>query len=587
MSKESTNRIIGVIVLIIVLVFAMGLIIGGGQDSLGRVDKRALMSGSTGDDIVKFDDIEYIRPDMSQFRQAVDAAEKLLLEDVSLKKIESWLDECYEAFYNYDTMYTLARIRSYRDITDSFYAQELSWCEDNYPRAQQMMEELLYAAAASEKAQKLEEEYFWEGFTQDYADDTDSVYREEIVALMRQEAALLSEYRALCASPTIDTADGEVDYYDYVADLYGDEYHAALLKYYDKYNGEFARIYIDLVAVRRELAAELGYDSYEQMQYDYYFERDYTPEQAAAYVADIKQYMVPLYETVMADNPYSQIDYEYVTDYQLIKVLSSAAEKVGGDIEEAFDFMHRYGYYDVRLSSTKAGMSFQSYLTNYDAPFLFLSPIGDVEDILSLSHEFGHYVDAYVNYNANETIDVSECFSQAMELLLLSYYDDALTAEQIDNLYRLKMLDILDLYVQQASFAEFERVVYTTEPELLNADFLNELSLQLAKDYGYYDGVSEKYYAMSWSDISHFFEMPFYIISYPVSNDIAMQVYELERQQEGAGLSKYLEILPREYEGLIDTVEAGGLKSPFEDGRIEHVVEDLSSRLLDMARAAA
>lgn len=585
MDKKTVNRIIGLILIVATLLLGIGMTMSGEQATMGRFDKRELGHGSSADGTVHFDNIEYIRPDLTQFRQTVDAAKQILSDQASLTKTENGLDKCYEAYYNYDTMYTLARIRSFRDMTDSFYAEELAWCEDNYPRAQQMMEELLYAAAASEKAQKLEEEYFWEGFTQDFADDTDSVYREDIVTIMQQESMLLAEYRALLASPTIDTDEGEVDYYDYIADLYGDDYRTALMKYYEKYNGEFARIYIDLVKVRRELAEELGYDSYEQMQYEYYFERDYTPEQAAAYVADIKRYMVPLYEAVMESNPYSELSYDYITDYQLMGVLSSAAEQLGGEIEEAFDFMHRYGYYDVRLSSSKAAMSFQSYLTDYDAPFLFLNPAGDVEDILSLFHEFGHYVDAYVNYNANETIDVSECFSQAMELLLLPYCGEALTDEQIDNLYNLKMLDILDLYVQQASFAEFESVVYSTDPELLSADFLNELSLQLAKDYGYCNSADELYYALSWSDITHFFEIPFYVISYPVSNDVAMQVYELERQQEGAGLEKYLEILPREYEGLIDTVEAGGLKSPFEHGRIEHVVEDLSSRLLDRKAA--
>ena len=58
-----------------------------------------------------------------------------------------------------------------------------------------------------------------------------------------------------------------------------------------------------------------------------------------------------------------------------------------------------------------------------------------------------------------------------------------------------------------------------------------------------------------------------------MSNDIAMQIYELEQQEEGAGLDKYLEILPRDYEGFLATVEAGGLESPFAPGRIRKVGE--------------
>lgn len=585
MERESqrrvTRRVLGPVLLLTVLMIAVGFAMSAhrGENVHGSIIE------NSGQEINSFDDIEYVRPAVEALRQRVLAAEELLNDGESLETVEDALDQCYTLYYSYDTMYNIAHIRSCQDVTDSYYAQELAWCEDNYPRVQQLMEELLYAAAASDQAQELEEDFFWEGFTQDYADDSQSVYRDDIVELMQQEAALIGEYRALNASPTIDTDEGELDYYDYIADKYDDEYLDALMQYYEKYNEEFARIYIELVKLRCQMARELGYDSYEQMQYDYYFERDYSPEQAAAYVADIKEYMVPLYVEVMAGDPYSRVSYDWIDDEQLVSVLARAAEQVGGEIQEAFDFMRDYGFYDVRLSSTKAAMSFQSYLNDYDAPFLFLNRSGDIEDILSLSHEFGHYVDAYVNYNAAETIDVSECFSQGMEYLLLGYFDAA-SPETVDNLSRLKMLDTLELYVQQASFVEFENRVYSSDPETLTAQSLNELSLELAKEYGYYDGVNEGYYAMSWSDISHFFEMPFYVISYPVSNDIAMQVYELEQTDRGAGLEKYLEILDREYHGLIDTAESGGLQSPFTPGRIEHVVQDLSAKLLETERAA-
>ena len=165
--------------------------------------------------------------------------------------------------------------------------------------------------------------------------------------------------------------------------------------------------------------------------------------------------------------------------------------------------------------------------------------------LIVTAHEFGHYVEAYVNYDSYASIDVSECYSQAMEYLLLGSVEENMSPRELDNLYRLKMVDTLDLYVQQASFAEFEHLVYSVPPEELDADYLNELSLQLAIDYGYYDGESELYYAMSWIDIPHFFEYPFYVISYPVSNDVAMQIYVKKKKagfmETGLQLVAYLD----------------------------------------------
>lgn len=535
---------------------------------------------STGSDAMPvFDEIEYVRPDLTALQADVEAVRQALARGDSLRKLSDCIDRCYEDYYSFYTMYNLANIRSCQNMRDEYYAEEYSWCSDNSSAVQKEMEDMLYACGTSDMAQLLEEQCFWPGFVQEYSDTDEYIYDDEVLELMRQESALISEYRALVAAPTIQGDGVEVDYYSYISDLYDEEYSEAMLQYYRKYNEELSRIYIDLVKVRHALAEELGFDSYEQMQYVYYFERDYSPEQAAEYIADIKEYMVPFYESVMASDPYSGIEYDYLSDTELHAILGSAAARMGGQVEEAFSFMSDYELYDIRLSSDKAAMSFETYLADYEAPFLFLDPYGDTEDILSFAHEFGHYLDAYANYDSYETIDVSESFSQSMEYLALSYLDDSLSSRELDNLYRMKMMDTLELYVQQASFVEFENIVYSTDPELLSAEMLNELSLELAREYGYYDGESEEYYAMSWTDIVHFYEMPFYIISYPVSNDVAMQIYELEQRQEGMGLEKYLEILPRDYEGFIDTVEAGGLQSPFTPGRIRQVVEDLRGRL--------
>ena len=126
--------------------------------------------------------------------------------------------------------------------------------------------------------------------------------------------------------------------------------------------------------MRQELAAQFGMD-YEQMQYSFYFERDYTPEQAAQYVADIRNYMVPVYEEVMEASPYDDIYYDYLDEDELIGVLRNVTELMGGDIKAAFDFMTKYELCDVSVNSKKAAMSFQTYLENYEAPLPVPRPL--------------------------------------------------------------------------------------------------------------------------------------------------------------------------------------------------------------------
>ena len=125
------------------------------------------------------------------------------------------------------------------------------------------------------------------------------------------------------------------------------------------------------------------------------------------------------------------------------------------------------------------------------------------------------------------------------------------------------MIDALDTFVQQSAFADFESKVHALGPDKLNAQKLNELALQSARDFGFCPDGFEEYYQYYWMDITHFFEYPFYVISYPVSLSVAMQIYDLELQQDGLGMEKYFEILPRDYEGFMDTITHGGIENPF------------------------
>lgn len=565
--KKRSIRLLSMLLALLMLTGCSSSILNDQLDSAYRALQRNFISADR--NLVPFDEMEYLRPDMSAISADFDAVNDAL-DGGDIDAVSDVLDACYLDYYNFDTMYTIADIRSCQDVYDSYYADEVSWCGESFAAVQQKMEDMFYACAASDLAQELEENYFWEGFTDEYSDRSQSYYNDAAVELMQRESALVSEYRALAAESAAIL--GETSSY------------MQTIRNYEKYNEDFARIYIELVRVRQELAAQFGMD-YEQMQYSFYFERDYTPEQAAQYVADIRSYMVPVYEEVMEASPYDDIYYDYLDEDELLGVLGSVTELMGGDVKAAFNFMTKYELCDVSLNSSKAAMSFQTYLSNYEAPFLFLDPYGDTEDILTLSHEFGHYVDAFVNYNASETIDMSECYSQAMEYLALGYYDEVLGEDEADNLRRMKLLDTLDLYVQQTSFAEFESTVYSMDPDQLSAEVLNDLSLQLARDYGYCDESRAKYYAMSWSDIAHFFEYPFYVITYPVSNDIAMQIYELSQDGGTAGLDKYNELLSREYTGFLDNIEEAGFTSPFESGRVQRVADDM--RLLMQEQKAA
>ncbi len=526
-----------------------------------------------GEEYTDFQDIVYERPELDVLLDAVEQVELLLEEDAPVRRILPLLDICYAEYGNFATMQSYSEIRFYQDMRDPFYEQEYAWCQGTYPLVLQAFEELYALCGSSSRAEELEEQYFWEGFAREYAEPGDVFYDEELTALYSREAELLAEYRALTAEPSILVDGEEVDLYEYMLWADDREMAAAEKQYYDRYTPLMAELYRELVLLRQEQALAAGFDSYEQMQFAAVLEKDYDREKADAYVNRVREELVPLYREAAAEGLLDVWPEDYIREDELHALLAQATAAMGAAFEEAFDYMSDYHYYDIAAREGKAGGAFQNYLPDYESPFLFLSPAEDESDVLSFAHELGHYVDSYVNGDMYENMDASECFSQSMEYLVLCYLEEG------ERFWPLKLRDSLDLYVQQTSFHAFEQQVYRAAPEELSESFFNELSLQLAEDYGYCQAGQEDYYARSWWEIPHFFEQPFYVISYPLANDLALQILEAELQEEGAGLALFETMLQNPHENLSQILEATGLESPFAEGAFSRRAEFLK-RLL-------
>lgn len=542
---------------------------GDGKTTVGT-DREPTWTGR--DDIVPFEEIEYVRPNVDALRARADKTAAMLANGSDLDEIMEELDRCWEDYYSFYTMLTLSEICCYRDMTDAAWGEEYDFCEEASDDVERIIDELCIACAGSDQAKRLEKEYFGEGFLAYYGSDYTGLTDETYAGLLRQEKTLLNEYRRLRSGATVDYQGEEVSYYDLTEDpmLSDEEYYAAMNAYYEKYTPLFGDLYIRLVKVRNELAAYCGYDSYGDYAFEVLYGRDYTAEEAAALTADIRTCIAPLYAEAIRNGSWNRISYDALDEAGLVRLLGTAAEQMGGDIAKTWSFLRDYHLYDVTVSSKKVDLSFQDYLEDYEAPYAMVKTWGTVEDLLSFAHEFGHCVDAYVNYNDTYSLELAETFSQGMEYLTLCHLDGAASAETVENLTRMKLLDTLDTYAQQGSFADFEQQVYSLPEEELTVENINAISLQTAKDYGYFEADSEDYYAMSWIDITHFFEQPWYVISYCASNDAAFQIYQLELAEAGAGLAVYEAILPRETDEFLVTIEEqGGLESPFAPGRME------------------
>lgn len=524
-------------------------------------------------DPVSFDEMEYTRPDSAALCSELASVQALVEEGAELDAVLDAFYPAYDEYRMFDTMTTLAYIHYTLDLDDEFYTEENAWGDEQSPLVAQALEKCYIAMSQSPLRDALEEECFGEGFFAFY--DENQVYsNDRVVELMQQDAALQTEYMALQSNQTIEWQGQETLFDDVVEAVSSDytSYLAAYQAYYDKYNPLVADIFIRQIRVRKEIAQELGYDSYADFAYAYTYQRDYTPEQAAQYTDDIAAEMSSLFLPAVYSS-YSE-DMDTDTSFRLLKDTAAA---FGGEIAEAYDYMTEYGLFDLSASPSKMPGSYMTYLSAYEMPFVYVSPTGTIQDLLTEAHEFGHFVDGYVNCGATTAIDCNEIFSQGLEYLSLGRAD--LTAEQRDALTVSKVAEAVTVFLGQGSYAAFELAVYDLPDDQLTAENINQLFLECNERFGMSLTGMENIVAPGWIDVQHFLIAPFYVISYCVSNDAALQIFQTE-EATGTGLELYRRLLSLSADNtVLNLLDEADMESPFAPGRVAELAEFLQEEI--------
>ncbi len=500
-----------------------------------------------GQSLTSFADMEYTRPDMDEFQSVLEDTLTQAAEQKNLDKLVDSIFSFYEIYDSFSTNYALANIYYSKDLTDTYWEAEYNFCLENAATADAGLDSLYRALAASPIRAQLEtDDYFGEGYFDAW--EGESLYDDTFRGYLEQEAQLQSRYYSISAEAA-------------AAEYYSEEY-------FDTYGSQMAQVYVELVKLRQQIATYAGYDSYPEFAYEFYYGRDFTCQQADTYLAAIQQELVPLYTKLMNSGFWSS-GVDASSQKNTLDYVKTMATNMGGVIEEAFLAMEAGELYDISYSPNKFDSSFEIYLSSYYTPYIFMSPTNSVYDKLTFAHEFGHFCCDYESFGSLAGVDVAEIFSQGMEYLSLCYVDDP-------ELEELKMADSLCIYVEQAAYAAFEHRVYNLSSEDLTAESIQTL----------YEAVMANYSlnSLGWDSrdyvcVPHFFVSPLYVISYVVSNDVALQLYRMEQAESGAGLDCLVSNLATQHSGILAFVEEAQLTSPFASGWLQEVKTTLEAVL--------
>ena len=332
-------------------------------------------------------------------------------------------------------------------------------------------------------------------------------------------------------------------------------------------------IYIELVQIRKELAQIWEYDSYVDAAYKDVFCRDYTAEDAQMLCDAVKELSADYYSGLYYSdmwNASGEVSPVLDAEEQLA-VLGQYAEKIDPVLAEAWQFMDKYDLCYLTDDPDSTDTGYTTTLLRYDCPFIYNRTYGNCYDIDDLSHEFGHFTDAYLNrpadpVNAQESYDLLEIHSTGLEALFTYYYDEIY--DQGGDVAEFIVLDsILESILTGCIQDEFQRRVYAEDD--ITLDEVNAIYTDVCREYGM--NVGEVDYG--WQIVPHNFEDPLYYISYAVSALAALQIWDTAQVDFQKGVDMYMDVLRRGAygDGYLTVLEQCGMKLFTEQGAVAEI----------------
>ena len=238
------------------------------------------------------------------------------------------------------------------------------------------------------------------------------------------------------------------------------------------------------------------------------------------------------------------------------------------DLATAAERFFAESWIDAPMRPGKRPGAFCAYTVPSQHPYLLLNWTGRRRDVLTLAHELGHGLHAYLArgqgiFHQSTPLTLAETASVFGETVtfgrLLDATEDpaarlALLAESLEG-------QIATVF-RQTAMNRFEDRVHTERRDRgeLSVDRFGELwaetqTAMLGDAVEVTDG-----YRTWWSYIPHFIGTPGYVYAYAYGQLLALSVYRTYTERGDAFVPQYLELL-----------RSGGSHSPAELGRIVHV----------------
>ena len=554
---------------------------------------------------MKFCDMPYKRIDfdeakaevrnlMEEFQKAADGEEQFAVHQ-----------KYYALTDRVSTQITLASIRHSLDTADAFYEQEKSYYDEQVPEYSNLLiayQKLLYHSPYRETLEKKIGSVAFKNMELAFAS-----VNEQVVPLMQEENALTTEYEKLLASAEIEW-DGEILNLSLLGPYLKSKDPKVRKRACEKQNAFFLKIeeqldslYDRLVKNRTEQARILGFDSYTELGYLRMQRNSYGREQVENLRRQVKKYWVPFSEQLYENRRNRLgVDHMYYADElvygkegnpqpkgtpeEILEQGRRMYSELSKETKEFFDFMMENQLLDVFGRKTKAVGGYMTYIPDYHAPFIFANFNGTSGDVDVITHECGHAFQGYlsasdpIREHADIGMETAEVHSMSMEFFTEPWYGLFFEGKDAEDYKKMHLEDAAMFIPYGCMVDDFQHRMYD-EPELTPAQ-RKEVWKELEQEYKpHMDYGDLEFYAKGgyWQRQHHIYSFPLYYIDYVIAQLCAFEYKNKMDQDYKEAWNSYLKLCRLSASDYFEKLlEQAGLRSPFEDGCIEKIVEEIS-----------
>ena len=557
--------------------------------------------------MLTFTEFPYTRPDLEELTVEFQRLLNRFNQATSGATQNQIIQELNAQRQDYESMATLARIRHSIATTDPYYEGENNYFDETTPSYEGLIHEYYHCLLQSPYRAELEAKWGKQLFR--LAALQLKTFSPAVIPDLQTENKLASAYKKLRASAQIQF-DGEKrtlaqmePFLEAKARSTRQEAQEAFTSFFREHETEFDRIYDQLVKVRDRIAKKLGFENFIELGYARLGRSDYNETMVAGYRRQVLATLVPLATKLRTrqakrlglaalkyyDEPLAFLSGNAVPTGDVSSILEHGLQmfqELSPETGAFFSFMVEKELLDLVAKTGKAGGGYCTYLSKYQAPFIFANFNGTAGDIDTLTHEAGHAFQVYCSreFEAPEylwpTMEACEIHSMSMEFLTWPWMDLFFGAET--EKYKFAHLTSALLFVPYGvTVDEFQHWVYAqptvTPAERKQAWRTIERKYLPHRDYAGNNLLERGGY---WFRQGHIYTDPFYYIDYTLAQVCAFQFWVKAQHNPQEAWSDYLGLCQAGgSRSFLELVTIAGLQNPFADGSIAALLGPLTAWL--------